>query len=232
MWRSILFLFISGAVCLGAGSGSPLGAWGIDIVGRDRGICYLTFSNNFTETGYGISIGALGPFQVAGTWDINEHQQLVGGFTQFIDSGSAGAEFKGKVKNNMLSVHVRTTEGPFTMKGRPADSIADLSGAWNAKVRENGKPFFVTFTSALSSNTPAWFDLSGAGVNNNGSFTIGGAIVITPDNRVAAYTVYDYGTSTETDSFVGHLVRHGKRLALRGKTQNGQAANIRAELAP
>ena len=76
---------------------------------------------------------------------------------------------------------------------------------------------------------PAWFDLSGNGVNDNGTFNLTGGLIITPGNRVAAYTTYDYGTSAETDVFTGKLVKRGRKLVLRGHTEGGQPASIRAE---
>jgi len=229
MLRIILLSLITASVCLGGSSNSPVGTWATQIVGKDHGVCYLTFSNNFVIAGYGIAVDALGPFVMAGTWDLDKKGKLVGGFTQFIDGGSAGANLDGKVNHNKLRAHVKSTEGPFNLKGEPADDIADLAGLWNAKVKQHGKPFFATFSAALSTNIPAWFDLTGSGVNDTGSFTLSGAIVITPDNRVAAYTVYDYGTATETDAFTGKLVKRGKKLVLRGRTENKQPASLRAE---
>src|SRR2546430_14202037 len=128
MWRSILLSFITGAVCLGANSDSPEGTCATEIVGRDQGICYLTFSNDNSVAGYGITLDALGSFQIAGGWDLDKHQRLVGGFAQFIDGGGAGAKFHGKVNNNKLRVHVNSTEGEFNFKGDPANDIPDLSG--------------------------------------------------------------------------------------------------------
>jgi len=231
MLRTILFSFITTAVCLGASSDSPEGTWATQIVGRDQGVCYLTFSNNLVIAGYGIAVDALGPFMMAGTWDLDKKGKLVGGFTQFIDGGSAGAQLDGKVNKNKLRAHVKSTEGPFNLKGSPASEIADLNGTWNAKVKQNSKPFFVSFDAVLSTNVPAWFDLSGSGNNDTGAFTLTGGLVITPDNRVAAYTVYDYGTSTETDAFTGKLVKNGKKLVLRGRNETKQPVSLRAEIA-
>jgi len=235
MLRIIFSSFITGLVCLltpaahAASSDSPVGTWATQIVGKDQGVCYLTFSDNFAIAGYGIAVDALGPFLMAGTWNLDKKGKLVGGFTQFIDGGSAGANLEGKVNNNKLRANVSSTEGPFNLKGSPASDIADLNGLWNAKVKQNGKPFYVTINTSLSTNIPAWFDLTGTGVNNTGSFTLSGGLVITPDNRVAAYTVYDYGIATETNAFTGKLVKGGKKLVLRGRTDNKQPVSLRAE---
>ena len=232
MWRTIILSLVTGCVCFAASSDSPEGTWATQIVGKDHGVCYLTFSNNAAVTGYGIAVDALGPFLVAGTWDFDAKGKVVAGFTQFINTGSAGAQLQGKVNNNKLRAKVKSTGGPFNLKGSPPSDIADLTGAWTAEGKQRGKPVFYSFSAALSSNTPAWFDLSGAGNNNTGPFTLTGGILITPDNRVAAYTVYDYGGSTETSAFSGKLVKRGNKLVLRGKTDTHQKVSIRAERAP
>ncbi len=231
MWRFILAWIISTAVSLAASSDSPVGTWATQIVGKDHGICYLTFSNDMSVAGYGISLDALGPFNLLGNWNIDGKGRLVGGLTQFIPNGGFGALYRGKAHNDKLRVHVNSTAGGFNFKGEPANDIADLTGPWNAKVKRNGKPFFVAFNAVLSTNVPAWFELSGNGNNANGSFALSGGILITPDDRVAAYTVYDYGTSVETNAFVGKLVKRGKKLVLRGRTDNNQPAMFRAERA-
>ena len=197
------------------------------------GICWILslkkLCGRFVMAGYGIAVDALGPFLMAGTWDLNNKGKLVGGFTQFIDSGSAGAQMEGKVNNDKLRVQVKSTEGPFRLKGDPAGDISDIGGGWNAKVRRKGKPFYYTFTSTLSTNVPAWFDITGSGANDDGAFTVTGAMLITPDNRVAAYTTYDYGTSTQTDAFVGKLRARGKRLVLEGRTDSHDNVSLKAE---
>lgn len=227
MFRTILFTFITATACFAAGSQSPEGTWATEIVGHDRGVCYLTFSNDFVAAGYGIAVGAGGPFQMAGTWGLNNRDQLVGALTQFVSGNNAGAKFEGSASQKNLRLRVKSTDGPFGLRGEPASDIADLTGPWTAKAKQNGRPFFVNFDAVLSTNLPAWFDISGSGANQKGSFTMTGAILITPDNRCAAYTTYDYGNSTETDSFVGKLVN--KKLVLRGRTDNKQPCSLSAE---
>jgi hypothetical protein len=228
MWRSILLSFITGAVCLGANSDSPEGTWATQIVGRDHGICYLTFSNDFSVAGYGITLDALGPFQMDGSWILDSHQRLVGGFTQFIQGGGAGAKFRGKVNNNKLRVHVNSTGGSFNFKGDPAGDIPDLTGPWVGEVRVKGKKSFVMYDATLSTNVPAWFDLAGSGTSDAGTFTVTGGILATPDNQLAAFTVNDTGTSTDTAAFIGKVRARGKKLVLRGRSDGNDTVVIRA----
>ncbi len=79
MWRLIFTWIISTAVSLAASSDSTVGTWATQIAGKDHGICYLTFSNDMTVAGYGISLDALGPLQLSGNWNLDGHGRLAGG---------------------------------------------------------------------------------------------------------------------------------------------------------
>src|SRR5439155_3874552 len=103
------------------------------------------------------------------------------------------------------------------------------TGPWRCEVRSKGKKFFVMFDATLSTNTLAWFDLAGDGTSDDGNFTLTGALLITPNNRVAAYTVAATDTSTDTASFVGKLVKKGRRLVLRGRDENHKHVSMHAE---
>jgi hypothetical protein len=231
MWRSILLSFLTGVTCLAASSDSPVGSWATQIVGRDHGICYLTFSNDTSVAGYGITLDRLGPFQMAGNWNLDEKGRLVGGFAVLDDPG-IGAHFRGQVNNGKLRAKVNATQGRFNFKGDPAGDIPDVGGAWRGEVTVKEKKFFVDLTATLSTNTPAWFDLTGSGTNDDGSFAVTGGLVITPDGRVAAYIVTDTGVSTDTAAFIGKLRARGKKLVLRGRDESGRNVVIRASRAP
>ena len=226
MVRTILLWFITGAVCLAGQSESPEGTWATQIVGRDHGICYLTFSNDLTVVGYGISIDALGRLDVVGGWDYDARGRITGGLVISNDGHSHGEEIHGGVRNDKLRLHA----GGVNFKGDPADDFADLSGRWVGEVRSRGNKFFVTFDATLSTNTPAWFDVAGHGTTSDVvDFTLTGALLITPNNRVAAYTVAHTGTSTDTASYVGKLVKKGRRLVLRGRDENHKHVSMHAE---
>ncbi len=231
MRRSILWSFITSAVCLlapashAANSDSPEGTWATEIVGRDHGICYLTFSNDVSVAGYGISIDARGPFDVVGIWGFDKKGRITGAIDEIIDGKHDISEVRGKVNNNKLRLHA----GGVNLKGDPAGSISDLTGAWVGEVRTRGKRFFVTYDAMLSTNTPAWFDLTGQGVNDGGTFTVSGALLIAPNRRVAGYTIDDYGTSTKAASFIGKINSRGQKLILRGRTDSNDPITIHGE---
>ena len=225
MFRTIVLSFITAVAALAAENQNPEGTWATQINGHDHGVCYITFSNNFTEVGYGISFDADGPFELLGTWDNDNNGKLVGACTM----GGVAASFGGKVTPKKLLVNATSTSGRFNFNGRPAGPYDDLSGPWTATVREYNRQFFMNFTCTLSTNQPGWFDLAGTGASGQGAFTVTGAIVITPDNDCAAYVDLDYGKSTHRDVLEGKLVKNGKKLVLRGHTDNKENASIKAE---
>lgn len=229
MWRTIVLSFITGAACLAANSDSPVGTWATEVVGHDHGICYLTYSNDFSVVGYGITLDALGPFQMDGAWSLDNRQRLVGGFTQFIEGGGEGAKFHGNVHGSKMRVHVNSTGGHFSFKGEPAGAIPDLTGPWVGEVRTKGKKFFISYDATLSTNKPAWFDIAGMGTSDAGTFTVSGAILTTPDRRLAAFTDNDTGTSTETAAFVGKINKRGNKIVLKGKTDRNDGVTIHAK---
>ena len=227
---------IAAAVCLGAaialsgGNNSPVGTWQVSISGTDRGVTFLTFSNDFTFAGYGITRDT-GSFTIAGTWEFDSKDRIVSGYTQFIEGGSAAGILRGDVVGNgRLQARARTTQGPQKFKAPPPAASPDLAGAWAGKSSAPGERGLTSFTLAASTNnTPGWFDLSGTGINSSGSFSMSGAVLVTSDHRVGAYTVSDFGTATQTASFAGRLVKKGKKLVLVGMNDDRQHTRLLAE---
>lgn len=232
MWRTILLSLLTGTVCLAGNSDSPIGVWATQIVGKDHGVCYLTFSNDLSVTGYGISIDALGPFDVAGNWLLDGKGRLVGGFAQFIEGGGAGARFKGKVNNNKMRIHVSSTSGRFNFKGEPANDIPDLTGPWVFEGRVKNQKFFADCTATLSTNVPARFDIAGMGTSGSGNFSVSGGVLVTPDGRLGAFLMSDSGTSFETAAFVGKVISRGRKLVLRGRNDENDPVSIRGRRLP
>src|SRR5437016_2433869 len=50
---------------------SPVGSWQVTVLGSDRGIAVMTFSNDFTVSGYGITRKQFGLFTLTGNWAFN-----------------------------------------------------------------------------------------------------------------------------------------------------------------
>src|ERR671922_937488 len=80
-----------------AGAMSPLGSWQTTLVGADRGVVYLTFSNDFTFSGYGFTLRSFGLFNIAGTWGNNSAGHVGGGYTQDFGEKTEAGGFYAKL---------------------------------------------------------------------------------------------------------------------------------------
>jgi len=214
------------------GASSPVGTWQTSIKGADSGVAYLTFSNNLTFVGYGYSRRSFGMFGLSGTWGNNSAGQVVAGFTQdFIDGSEAGS-FNAKVSGNSkkLTALAKGSVGKLRLLGAPGDSpIDDLSGDWTSQVTIEGRRHMENYTIVTSTNWPGVFDLTGSGIDDSGSFTISGAMIVNSRNQAAGFTANDYGTSVVTNSVSGNVLKKGKRLVLQGHQSTGKDVSIQAE---
>ena len=80
-----------------------------------------------------------------------------------------------------------------------------------------------------TNNLPGWFDLTGTGIGESGTFTLVGAVLVTSDRNAAGYTITDFGTGTLQASFVGRVSRKLNKLVLRGKDENTKSVTLHAE---
>jgi hypothetical protein len=233
VWGAVLAILLYCPHRASAGSAaSPVGTWQTSIKGTDPGVAYLTFSNDFSFVGYGFSRRSFGMFGFVGTWGNNSAGQVVAGFTQdFIDGSEAGS-FKAKVSGNSkkLSARAKGSIGRLRLLGAPeSEPIADISGDWTSRVTVEGRHHFESYTLAASTNLAGVFDVSGTGLDDTGSFTISGAMIVNSRNQVAGFTANDYGAVEVTNSVMGRVVRKGRRLALKGHQSTGGDVKIQAE---
>ena len=204
--------------------------WQITIVGSDRGVVFLTFSNEFTSAGYGISLDAAGPFTLTGTWGEGDNNTIIGGFTQFADGGTeAGIIKKGILRGNgKFIAKVQTTHGRQTFRAPVPAAVVDIGGSWNVEGRIHGHAFLESFTLTASPDKVGWFDLVGTGADIDGAYTLSGGILVTSDRHVAGYTINTYPSTTLQAVGVGKVNGKTKKLILRGKDQDGKPFVLRA----
>lgn len=209
---------------------SPEGTWQFTIEGSDRGVAYLTFSNDFSVTGYGITRDALGAFDVGGTWGLDEKDNVVVGYTFFIPGGNQAGSIEGKiVGTGAFQGQSETTAGPLKFRAPAPAPAPDLAGTWVGELKAGGTKILETFTLTVNTNLPGWFDLTGAGVSEAGSFSVTGAVLVTSDNRAAATTINFFGDGTMESAFAGKLVKKGNKLVFTGKNTDRKAVQLRAE---
>jgi hypothetical protein len=230
---AVILAGVGRAIAAGpAADPSPLGTWQVTMQGTDRGVAYLTFSNNFTLTGYGISRDAPGWFEMAGTWDFDRNGKIVGGFTQFIDTGSRAGLLAGRILGaGRFSANVKTTDGPQRWSAPPRNKPApDLTGNWVGQTLTEGTKVLQQFQLVVSTHSPGLFALDGIGINNQGTFALAGALLVTSDRRVAGVLTEAQNTNDNRDVVLyGRITRTGRRLKLTGRNDNNQNVRFRAD---
>ncbi|MCG3147466.1 MAG: hypothetical protein PCFJNLEI_00906 [Verrucomicrobiae bacterium] len=212
-------------------AGESAVTWQSTIIGQDRGIIFLTFVDDLTLTGYGISLNFLGPFTTSGTWGEGAKESVLGGFTSFSDRGNQAGLLEGSVRGNGgFFAKVTTSGGPQKFKAPAPAAIADLSGSWTGSSQLQGKKSLLSFVLTPSTNNlPGWFDLTGTGIGETGSFTLTGAVLMTSDRNAAAYTVSNFGTSTTQAAFIGKVGPKANKWTFKGKDEDNKNILFKAE---
>jgi hypothetical protein len=209
--------------------------WETQVIGpgADRATCFLTFSNDFTWTGYGIALKSFGPVTFDGTWSVDAKQRITGGFTEFRDDGDVGGTFIARLNgsNKLRARAITATHRPLKFNGVAQSTLLDVSGSnWVGEVRSRGNKIFQSYTFTASTNLPGWFDIEGAGVAEGGTYTINGGLVVTSDRRANGYLISDFGSAgtTSTWSFAGKFLPSLERAVFRGRQDNGHHFVIHA----
>jgi hypothetical protein len=208
-------------------SHSPVGIWEVTISGRnhEQGIAFLTFSNDFTMGGYGMSFQSFGMFTIAGAWDLDARGSLVGSYTEQLGGQSFDGSFIGKATNGKRLIGKGVgSNGAFTLRGIPAAMTWDLTGNWIARVTER-KVTVPEFISLTPSVFPSVFDFSGSGAGPSGAFLVSGTAIISSKGKLVVFGETDFasggvGFSSLTGSFnvrrqtgsLGGMTDSGDRL--------------------
>jgi hypothetical protein len=203
-------------------STSPVGTWQVSVLGADKGTLMMTFSNNFTVTGYGITRKQFGFITLAGSWSLNSKGDAVAAYIQTVNG--AGSAFT-------LTIHILPSgrfrgkatggHGGYRCKGEQPESFSDLTGSWNAAVRRKVKPLNESFVTTASSNYPAVFDVTGQGLSGTTSYTLSGAILVSSHDAVSAALNRTFGTDTQHSSLAGTFKAARSKMMLAGDDDTG-----------
>ena len=222
-------IIVSAAQSGRAQSNVVLGTWRVDITGRDKGIAYLTFTNDLTMTGWGIKLRSCGTFTMAGTWDLSSNGVVVCGYTEAAAGGAASGHFVGRFKNHgRLLVKVNATNGRFNFSSDNGLALPDLRGTWIGNVSERGFSNFETLTIAASTNESNLFTLSGNGLGPEGAYSVTGAILVDSHQRAYGYDIeqIEAGGSV-TNSFGGRLNKSVDSGDFKGVDDKGHSLRIK-----
>ncbi len=201
---------------------SPVGTWQLSIPGSQKGILMMTFSNDFTVSGYGITRKEFGFITLAGNWSFNNKGDVVAAYIQTVNgAGTAFTLTAHMLSGNRFRASATTHGGGYTCKGEQPESLPNLTGSWNAGLKRNGKPLGETFTATLSTNYPAVFDVTGQGLSETGSFTLTGEIIVSSHDAVAASIDRTFGTDTQHSSLSGVFKPARSQMKLQGSDDTG-----------
>jgi len=212
-----------------AQTNTVLGTWRVDITGRDKGIAYLTFTNDLTMTGWGIKLRSAGPFTMAGTWDLDSNGDVVCGYTEAAAGGAASGHFVGHFKSHgRLLIKTDATNGRFNFSSDNGLAFPDLHGTWIGNVIKGGFSNFETFIIAASTNEPNLFTLSGNGLGPEGAYSVTGAILVDSHQRAYGYDIeqIEDGGSV-TNSFGGRLNKRADSADFKGVDDKGHSLRIK-----
>ena len=223
-WISALLLgaMVGQPALVCAENASPAGTWQVSVMGAQKGTLMMTFSNNFTVTGYGITRKQFGFITLAGTWSYDTKGNVVAAYLQTVNGASSAFTLTMRALSpGRFRGHATGTSGGYQCLGEQPESLPDLSGTWNAIVIRKGKPSNEQFTTTISTNYPYVFNLTGQGLSQTGSYTLSGMLMATSRDKVSATVARTIGTDTQGSSAAGVFKRARSKMTLVGSDETG-----------
>ena len=235
---AILFLGLVSSVstrALAAGAQSPTGTWMVAMSGADSGLVHLTFSNDFTWTGYGISKESFGGLTIVGNWTNDNKGEVAGSYTETFPDTAIGWSMAAKIPGGDKFLGTAVSRFNHRLlrlrpKGKPDGIIPDISGNWNAPGKARGDRFIANYTLTASTNMPGWFDLAGQVSTANGTSTVSGAVMVNTDRQANGYFISDFSSSvTTTSSFSGRFNAPLTKIAVVGRDDRNRFLVMKAK---
>jgi hypothetical protein len=213
---------------------SPAGSWQVTILGSDKGTAVMTFSNNFTVSGYGITRKQFGLFTLTGNWAFNNKGDVVVAYIQSLNSVGTAFNFTAHLlrSGKFRAKGTDTAHARFRFKGEQPADVPDLSGAWTSVVHRHGKTLHELYTVTASTNFPAVFDVTGQGLSDTGSFTLDGAIIATSHNKLNASIDRTSGVDTQRSSLFGTFKPARSEMRLAGVDDTHAHLSVKAAQTP
>ena len=209
---------------------TPVGSWEITILGVDRGNEMLTFSNDFTVSGYGITRKESGLFTLTGNWGFDSHGDVVVASLQSFGGTNTAASLTAHLTSATRFVAKgKGTAHRFRYQGEKATDFPDLSGFWTAEVSRLGKTLAETYTISPATNFPAVFDVTGQGLSDTGSYTLSGVMIATSHDKLTVSIDRTFPGPDTVHSSLSGTFKHGKpTMVLHGSDQTDAPLKIKA----
>jgi hypothetical protein len=201
---------------------STVGTWECKLGGAAKGTAYVTFLDDLSVSGHGMTLGTFGLFTISGAWNYNAKHQTVGTYTETFNgvniyTGSvlakvrAGKKLSGTVTPTGLAKRLK-------FSGPPAAAAPDLTGSWSAKVKTLRVTTNETYQFTASPTFFNVLDLVGQGP----TYALTGTVVVTSRGLLNASTTNDVKRSLSGKS------KLGTSFALKGKDNLGNSVSIKA----
>ena len=234
VWALFLGTWVVQPDVLGAQPLSPVGTWEVVISGVSRGTSMMTFSNDFSVSGYGIERKQFGLFTLTGNWGFDTNGNVVVAYLQSLNGVNTAVSFTAIVQHSgKFRAKGTGTSGGLQFRGAVAASdFPVLSGSWTAVVKRHGKTLHEAYTITASTNFPAVFDVTGDGLSDTGSFTLSGAFIATSHNQLNVSIDRIFGVDTQRSSLYGKFKPATPEMALKGVDDTDAHLTIRALKGP
>jgi hypothetical protein len=180
-------------------------------------------------TGYGLTTGIPGLFDIAGSWAFDGPRRLAGTYTETLSGTNllSGLLTAKNSSGKKIAAKVFSDSGITlrSLKGARLNSPPDLSGTWSAVFSRAGATVNETYTLTASSVGPGVFDLAGSGPGT----TITGTLIVTSRNTLDAFLVVDAGLGgTSSRSLSGKFNSSKQTLSLKGADNLANSIRITA----
>jgi len=199
-----------------AGTISVLGTWETTITGADKGLMILTFTNDFTFSGYGLRMGLTNLFTISGDWRYNVPGKLMGHWWEKLGKVDTmhGTFTSEAMPGRGFTVRIAGVDSPtYSWTVAPATDYVDLSGRWNAVIDgPNSSAGVQLQLSAFKAGTVAYpgvFEIAGDS---------SGKLIISSENQVYGHLRRASGVNA---TFSGRFSPARPTLQLEGAYESG-----------
>ena len=202
--------------------GSPVGTWEAKISGPAKGNAVVIFGDDFSISGYGMTLGTFGLFTISGAWSFNTRQQIAGSYIEWLDGSDIfSGSFVGKAAGGRkVSVQVTSESVPkaLRLKGKPLATVPDLRGNWLATVKAAGALTMETYELTPSATLTNVLDLTG----QTSSGTLTGAVLVNSRGQL------NVSTEGAAERSLAGKAKAATSLSLKGQDEAGQRVTVKA----
>jgi hypothetical protein len=226
----VLFAFILATVLTGLSQVSNSlvsNVWQLSVKGKavglkDDGSAFVTFSTDGTFSGYGLSTLSGGMFTLSGTWALGPSGKITGSFNE--SPLSISGNVTGKASTKALALRVATTEGNYTLNGKPV-SVANLpnfAGSWNISLTAPRTHIRSDLSISPMSGHPGLFEIAGGPQDGYG---ISGQAV---ETVTGGLTMYISSVSLgDSAALIGKFNVGSQKANLNGKDESNYRVGVK-----